>query len=66
MRAYLGGARRPEMVERSDAELLGAVRDELRALLGITAEPVLSHVGRQRRAFAVAQRLDAMAVVQFG
>jgi oxygen-dependent protoporphyrinogen oxidase len=50
VRAYLGGARRPEMVERSDTELLGAVREELRALLGITAEPVLTHVGRHRRA----------------
>jgi oxygen-dependent protoporphyrinogen oxidase len=50
VRAYLGGARRPELVERSDAELLTAVRDELRTLLGIAGEPVLAHVGRQRRA----------------
>jgi len=50
VRAYLGGARRPEMVERTDTELVGAVREELRALLGITAEPVLAHTGRQQRA----------------
>jgi oxygen-dependent protoporphyrinogen oxidase len=50
VRAYLGGARRPEMVERSDAELVAAVREELRTLLGIGAEPVLVHAGRHQRA----------------
>lgn len=50
VRAYVGGARRPEMVERPDEELVRAVRQELRDLLGITGEPVLTRVHRQRRA----------------
>jgi oxygen-dependent protoporphyrinogen oxidase len=50
LRAYVGGARRPELVERTDDELLAMVRGELAALAGITAEPVLTRVSRQRRA----------------
>jgi oxygen-dependent protoporphyrinogen oxidase len=50
LRAYVGGARRPELVERTDEELIGTVRSELRALAGIAAEPVLTRVVRHRRA----------------
>jgi oxygen-dependent protoporphyrinogen oxidase len=66
LRAYLGGARRPEMLERSDDELLAAVREELRALLGIAAEPVLAEVRRQPRAmpqYAVGH-LDRVAAIE--
>lgn len=50
LRAYVGGARRPEMAEMPDAPLVGLVRDELRLLLGITAEPTLVRVHRHARA----------------
>ncbi|HWP67298.1 MAG TPA: protoporphyrinogen oxidase [Candidatus Limnocylindria bacterium] len=66
LRAFLGGARRPELVERSDEQLVAAVREELRSLVGITAEPVLVRVGRQRRAmpqYAVGH-LDRVAAIE--
>jgi len=50
LRAFVGGARRPDLVELDDEALLGTVRAELRALLGIVAEPVVTRVERWRRA----------------
>jgi len=50
LRAFVGGARRPDLVELDDEALLGTVRAELRALLGIVAEPILTRVERWRRA----------------
>jgi len=50
VRAYVGGARRPEMAEMPDAPLVALVRDQLRLLLGITAEPTLVRVHRHLRA----------------
>lgn len=66
LRAYVGGARRPEIVERSDDELIATVRDDLRVLAGITAAPVLARVARQRRAmpqYAVGH-LDRVAAIE--
>jgi protoporphyrinogen/coproporphyrinogen III oxidase len=39
LRAFIGGALQPELVERSDEELARIARDEFRDLLGITAQP---------------------------
>ena len=66
LRAYVGGARRPELVDRSDDELLGAVRRQLRELLGIAVEPVLARVDRQRRAMPqyVVGHLDRVAAIE--
>jgi oxygen-dependent protoporphyrinogen oxidase len=50
LRAYVGGARRPEHVEWTDERLVAAVRAELAALAGVTGEPVLTRIARQRRA----------------
>jgi oxygen-dependent protoporphyrinogen oxidase len=50
IRAFVGGARRPDLVELGDDALVTTVRQELRALLGIAAEPVLARVERWRRA----------------
>jgi oxygen-dependent protoporphyrinogen oxidase len=50
VRAFVGGARRPELVELDDEALVTIVRAELRALLGITADPLLIRVARYRRA----------------
>jgi oxygen-dependent protoporphyrinogen oxidase len=46
----VGGARRPELAALPDDALLAAVRGELRALLGIAAEPVLTRIARHPRA----------------
>lgn len=66
LRAYVGGARRPEMAEMPDAPLVATVRDELRLLLGITAEPTLVRVHRHARAmpqYAVGH-LDRVADIE--
>jgi oxygen-dependent protoporphyrinogen oxidase len=50
LRAFVGGVRRPEMVERDDAALIATVRRELARYLGLAGEPVLARVDRWRRA----------------
>jgi oxygen-dependent protoporphyrinogen oxidase len=50
LRTFVGGVRRPEMVERDDAALIAVVRAELRRYVGLTSEPVLARVDRWRRA----------------
>ncbi len=50
LRAFVGGALRPELVELSDAALLRMVRDELGDLLGVRAEPLLTRIARWRQA----------------
>ena len=50
LRAFVGGARRPELAGLPEQVLIGLVRGELRTLLGITAEPVLVRVHRHPRA----------------
>jgi oxygen-dependent protoporphyrinogen oxidase len=50
IRAFVGGARRPDLVDLPDDALLTTVRNELRALLGITAAPILTRVHRHPRA----------------
>lgn len=52
LRAFLGGARDPEIVEKSDAEILDIVRGELRQILNLTAEPTLTRVFKWRKAMA--------------
>jgi oxygen-dependent protoporphyrinogen oxidase len=46
MRAFLGGALQDRMMQLDDQEMVDAARDELRALLGIRAEPILARVRR--------------------
>ena len=48
VRAFVGGALRPDLLGRDDAALVEVVRDELRTLAGITAVPELSRVHRHR------------------
>jgi oxygen-dependent protoporphyrinogen oxidase len=50
LRAFVGGARRPDLVDLGDDVLVRVVRDELRALVGIGAEPILARVRRWPRA----------------
>ena len=42
LRAMIGGARRPELVERDGAELIELAREALSAVLGIRGEPILA------------------------
>ncbi len=66
VRAFVGGARRPDLVERDDDALVTTVRAELRALLGITADPMLVRVERYRRGmpqYAVGH-LDRVATIE--
>ena len=50
LRAYVGGAGREAVLEQSDDGLVSLVRAELRAMMGITEEPVLARVYRWPRA----------------
>ncbi len=45
-RVFLGGALQERMMSLSDAEMIAAAREEFKALLGVTAEPILTHVER--------------------
>jgi protoporphyrinogen/coproporphyrinogen III oxidase len=69
LRVFVGGARRPELAEMPDAELLPLVLGHLRPLLRITGEPVFCdiahwprtmpqyHVGHQQRVARIDARL---------
>jgi protoporphyrinogen/coproporphyrinogen III oxidase len=46
----LGGAHRPELLQRDEASLVQTARDELRALLGVQRTPTLTEVYRWPRA----------------
>lgn len=50
LRVFFGGHADPHVTERSDRELAQAGREELRALLGIEAEPTFHRVARQHHA----------------
>ncbi len=49
LRAFIGGALQPQLVELPDAELANIARDEFHALLGITAEPEFAVTRRWNR-----------------
>jgi len=50
LRAMAGGWHRPEIVGRSDSDLLHAARTELRRTMGIAAEPIFQRIIRWDRA----------------
>lgn len=52
LRCFLGGAGHADVLERSDEEILTAVRRELKALLGWDVEPDFYHLRRWSRAMA--------------
>ena len=51
VRAFVGGARGERWAELPEAELVAAVRADLRALLGLAAEPALVRVHRWPRGY---------------
>ena len=66
VRAFVGGALQPEMVELDEDALIAAVRRELAALVGIRAEPHFSRIARWRRAMPQYQvgHLDRVARIR--
>ena len=50
LRCFMGGAGREETLVHSDKELVDLVREDLRVIMGITAEPVLNRVYRWEKA----------------
>jgi oxygen-dependent protoporphyrinogen oxidase len=48
IRVFMGGALRPEMVDRSDAELVAIATEEMAALVGAHGAPTETHVARWR------------------
>lgn len=52
IRCFLGGAHDEKILEQSDTEILGLVKEDLRQILGITAEPRLTRVFKWPRAMA--------------
>jgi protoporphyrinogen/coproporphyrinogen III oxidase len=52
LRTFIGGARDPHAVERSDDELIAASREELGRLLGIRGAPLFTRLHRWERANA--------------
>ena len=65
MRTFLGGARDPRALERSDAELLQISLEALRPLLGIDGDPLLTRVYRWARGNAQHEvgHLDRMGAI---
>jgi oxygen-dependent protoporphyrinogen oxidase len=49
LRAFIGGALQPEMLELTEAELIARVRGDLRDLLGVEAAPLFTELRRWER-----------------
>jgi oxygen-dependent protoporphyrinogen oxidase len=52
MRAFVGGALQPEMYALDEEQMIAAVREDLRALLGIERAPLFAHVEKWPRSMA--------------
>lgn len=46
LRAFVGGANNEELVQLGDEEMLKIVKDELREIMGVNGEPILSRIYR--------------------
>jgi len=63
LRAFVGGALQEELFDQDDAAMAASVRRELRELLGITSEPLLTRIHRHPQAMPQYRvgHLDRMA-----
>ncbi|MFN2482770.1 MAG: protoporphyrinogen oxidase [Pyrinomonadaceae bacterium] len=52
LRAFVGGALQPEMFALDEEAMVAAVREDLRALLGVTEPPLFAHVEKWPRSMA--------------
>ncbi|GAB4140026.1 MAG: protoporphyrinogen oxidase [Planctomycetaceae bacterium] len=50
LRTFVGGAMQPEMMDKTDDELIGIVNAELNSLLGVTGKPDFMRVARYNHA----------------
>ncbi len=66
LRAYVGSALDPDVLERSDDEIVALVRTELGAAMGLSAELVLKHIVRWPRSMPqyTIGHLDRLAAVE--
>ncbi len=66
IRAFIGGARRPELAERDDAAMEASARREFRELLGIEAPPLWTSVRRWPRSLSQfpVGHLDRLAAIE--
>jgi oxygen-dependent protoporphyrinogen oxidase len=66
LRAFVGGAREPTALEKTDPEMVDVVMRALRPLLGITGAPLLTRVYRWERANAQHEvgHLDRLARIE--
>ncbi|MFN8624595.1 MAG: protoporphyrinogen oxidase [Candidatus Binatia bacterium] len=70
LRCFVGGAMQQDLFEQDDETMVGSVRRELRELLGITSEPLLTRIHRHAQAMPQyrvghldrMQRIDACLV----
>ncbi len=74
LRAFLGGARNPDLLQKSDDELSALALDDLRAILRISGAPALTRVYRWERSTpqqevghgALMKKLDGLLAVHPG
>ena len=52
LRAFVGGALQPEMFDLDEDSIVAAARDDLRELLGVTAQPLFAQVSKWPRSMA--------------
>jgi protoporphyrinogen/coproporphyrinogen III oxidase len=52
LRCFLGGSRDEQILQLADEEILGIVREELRQILGISAQPLFTRLYRWKGAMA--------------
>jgi protoporphyrinogen/coproporphyrinogen III oxidase len=52
IRCFLGGSRDEQILDLSELEIVALVRDELRQIIGLTAEPLFTRVYKWRAAMA--------------
>jgi oxygen-dependent protoporphyrinogen oxidase len=66
LRVFLGGALRPEMVDKSNEELIAIAAREMAELLGARGEPMETHVARWRESMPQYQvgHLELVAAIE--
>jgi oxygen-dependent protoporphyrinogen oxidase len=66
LRTFLGGARDPNALERTDAEMVRVSLQALAPLLGITGEPIVTRIYRWERSSAQHEvgHLDRVAAIE--
>lgn len=66
MRAFFGGPHTRDMLSKSDDEILSIVRDELRDIMGITAEPIYYRINRLPKGYPQYDvgHLDRIAAIE--